>query len=136
LGRVIAVGDELGRALGRVGLDVLCVAETERKKRKNLAQLVAPLEALPFEDASMAAVLVAGALAEPIAALMEFSRVVRDGGLVAVATPAATLGRRPAPPESLAAQLLHAALADVEQYDVGTTRISAGTVRRWGRPRL
>ena len=133
-GRVVAVGDELGRALGRVGLDVVCVSEVERKKKKGIEQVVAQLGALPFGDESVMAVFVAGALPAGIAALTEFARVVHEGGMVAVATPGPTLGRKIEPPEVLAAQLLHAALADIEQFDVGTTRVSAGTVRRWGRP--
>ena len=104
-----------------------------RKHRKGMLQITARPEQLPFADESADGVFAAGMPRAGVPALVEFARLVRDGGLVGVATASAGLGRKVLSPEVLAAAFLHAALADIEQRAVGSTLVTTGRVRRWDR---
>jgi hypothetical protein len=92
--------------------------------------VIARPESLPFGDGEVDAVCAAGLPSDPVAALAEFRRVVRDGGLVALATAGSALMRRSSPPEELAASFVHARLIDVEQRQAGSVLVSSGRVRR------
>lgn len=131
--RVIVVGDELGRALQRAGLSVVSVSPKPRFRKRGPPQIAARIEALPLADECADAVVAVGLPAGAPAALLALARVVRDGGLIAVATGTSGLVRRPVPPEQLAAALVHAGLADIEERVVGQTLLGFGRVRKWGR---
>jgi len=128
---VVALGgDELARALARLGLGVVSIGPAPRRRKPGTRHLVASESALPLGDDSVDAALSAGLPREPGPALAELSRVVRPGGAIAIATAASALVRRVAPPETLAATLVHAGLVDVEQRAVGSTLITSARVRR------
>ncbi|MSP59836.1 MAG: methyltransferase domain-containing protein [Myxococcales bacterium] len=128
--RVIAVGDRLARALAKAGVPVIAlVAKKGRRRKKGPPQVVASLSSLPFSDGSVDALCASGLPVEGSAALREFARVVRDGGLITVATAANALVRKVAPPEVMAARMLHALLVDIEQQQVGSTLLTSAHVR-------
>lgn len=83
------------------------------------------------EAKSIDALCAAGVPLDPGGALREWARVVRPGGLVAVATAASTLVRKVEPPEALAAHILHALLVDIEQSEVGSMLITTARIPRF-----
>jgi hypothetical protein len=131
-GRVLAIGDSLGKALAADGLRVISVAPSARRRKKGPAIVVAKSDRLPFADRSLDAVCAAGMPEDGPTALRELARVVRDGGFIALATVASALVRRVAPPEVVAASMLHAMVRDVEQKLVGSTLVTCARVRDWG----
>jgi hypothetical protein len=126
LGRVLVLGEDLARALVKRGVVVLA-HPWPRGRRSSGSTL-----SLPLEDASMAAVCAAGMPSGEHGSLGELRRVVRDGGMVAVATAGSGLRRSSATAEAIAAAFVHAALVDVEQRKVGSLLVSSGRVRRFG----
>jgi hypothetical protein len=129
-GRVLAVGEPLARALAQRGLPVVSVGAPRRRAgKRSPPQVAAATVALPFGAGAVDALCSAGMPAEGIAGLREMARVVRPGGLVAVATAASALVRKVAPPEVIAASLVHAHLVDVEQRQVGSTLLTIARVR-------
>lgn len=128
--RVIAVGDELGRALSRAGLDVVVVTPTPRKRRrkKDPLEVRGRPDALPLAAASVDAVFASGVVVAGAGLLGELARVVRSGGIIAVATPGSALVRKVTPPEVIAASFVHAALVDVEQQPLGSLVLTWGRV--------
>jgi hypothetical protein len=132
-GPVLVLGDDLARALRGLGVPALAVLPAPRRRRRKAApRLVASPTALPFADGALDGALAAGMPEEGTAALRELARVVRDGGLVALATASSALVRKVAPPETLAASFMHASLIDIEQRTVGATLLTLGRVRRFG----
>jgi len=130
--RVLAVGEPLAKALAQSGFNVIAVSPSPKKRKRAPPTLAASSARLPLADGAVDAVCAAGMPLEGVAALAEFARVVRDGGVVAVATAASALVRKVAPPEVVAACLIHARLIDIEQKQVGATLLSTARVRRWG----
>ncbi len=130
--RVVAVGEPLGKALAQLGARVIAVAPSPRRKKRAPPTVAASVARLPLAAGAVDAVCAAGMPVEGVAALAEFARVVRPGGVVSVATAASALVRRVAPPEVMAACLMHALLVDVEQKQVGATLLTSGRVRRRG----
>jgi SAM-dependent methyltransferase len=129
--RVVAVGEPLARALAQRGLPVVAVVDAPRRRKKGPPQVVARPEALPFADGifdAMCAAGLPGAAGGP-PRLGELARVVRDGGVLAVASAASALVRKVAPPEVVAAALIHARAVDIEQRLVGSTLLTSGLVR-------
>ena len=131
--RVIVIGDDLGRAVARTGLSVIAVSPSPKRRKKGPPQVAARPEAMPFADECADAVFAAGVPPGGAEGLRALGRLVRDGGLVGVATTGSVLVRRVSPPEVLAAAFVHAALVDVEQHQVGSMLLSLGRVRYFGR---
>lgn len=127
--RVVAVGLSLGRALSRIGLDVVTVLPRARRMQQRLPLVVAPIDGLPFSDGAFDAAFVEWPVADVEAngtqVTRELARIVRHGGHVGL------VARRPNEPEVLSALLLHAALRDVEQRHAGGHLLSSATVRRY-----
>jgi SAM-dependent methyltransferase len=126
--RVLALGEALGRALHQAGLPVIVVVSAPRRRKTGPPQLVATTSALPFADGAVDALCAAGLPAEGLPALRECARVVRPDGLVAIATAATALVRKVAPPEVMAAHMLHLHLVDIEQSEVGVTLLTSARV--------
>jgi SAM-dependent methyltransferase len=129
--RVLAVGEPLARALAQLGLPVVGVVEAPRRRKRAPPRVVARTDALPFADCVFDALCAAGmpARSDGAPALAPLLRVVRDGGVVALATAASALVRKVAPPEVVAATLVHARTVDVEQRLVGSTLLSTARAR-------
>ena len=131
---VVVLGDPLARALAAAGLPVIAVSLSPRRRRKGLAQLAASPSALPFTDGragSIDAVCSTSLPLDALAAVREWARVVRPGGLITIATVGSALVGKVAPPEVMAAHMLHALLVDVEQCEVGATLITSARAPRF-----
>lgn len=133
--RVVAVGEPLARALAQRGLVVVAVVDAPRRRKKAPPQVVAHPEALPFRDGTFDALCAAGLPggAEGPPRLGELARVVRDGGVVAIASAASALVRKVAPAEVVAAALIHARAVDIEQQLIGSTLLTSGIARAFPR---
>ena len=129
-GPIVALEEGLARALSRLGLDVVAVLPAPRRRRGRGPTVVAALaHELPFDDGSVAAlVAVAVPPATLASALAEGARVVRAGGVVALASSGAGLVRQPPPPEVYGGAFLHAALVDIEQQLVGRSLLTYAAV--------
>jgi ubiquinone/menaquinone biosynthesis C-methylase UbiE len=112
-------------------MPVIAASPSPRRRKKAPPQIAARADALPFADGSLDAVLAAGIPAEGLEALHELARVVRDGGVVALATATSALVRKVAAPETLAAAFVHAALVDIEQKPAGSLLLTWGRVRHF-----
>jgi hypothetical protein len=133
--RVLAVGEPLARALAQLGLPVVGVVDAPRRRKRAPPRVVARADALPFADRAFDALCAAGLPGggdEAAPRLAALSRVVRDGGVLALATAASALVRKIAPPEVVAAALVHARAVDVEQRLVGSTLLSTARARSFG----
>ncbi len=124
---VLVVGDSLGRELNRLGLHVVLL--TERRRRRPLPQVIGHVTRLPFASGSFGGLVLNELPQEGLGALTECARVVREAGPFVVATESAALVRRVAPPQAVAAWLLHARLVSIEQSYLGTTLLSTAQVR-------
>jgi hypothetical protein len=112
--RVAALSEAIARAIEAAGHHALRAAPRDGR--------------LALDDGAADALCVSG-LPEDPAALRECARVVHDGGRVLVATPAGLARRGPAR-QLVAALLLHAGLADLEQRVARGIVITSGSVRR------
>ena len=130
-GPVLVSGYDLGRWLAQRNVLVTVVEQAPRRRKKGPPQVAADLTSLPFADGSLDAVCLAGLPSSESVVLRECVRAVRDGGMVALAANGSALLRRMAPPDTLAALMLHATLVDIEQRFVGGAWLTMGSVRHW-----
>jgi hypothetical protein len=112
-----------GKALSQSGVDVVCVSAKPRSLRRHTGKrLYGDHAALPLADGCAAAVVAGavGARADHDALMVEYQRVVRDGGTIAL------VDRQPA--TELTRLALGAGLVEIEQRHAGRTVVTSGQV--------
>jgi hypothetical protein len=115
----------LGRALGERGYEIVQVLDRPRPRpRSTIArQVQAQPASLPLADGELAALVAGGANGNDWDTLLtEWSRVVRDGGVIVIVDRA--------PPPEMARRALCSGLTEIEQRRAGRKMVTSGCVAK------
>ena len=126
-GAVAVIGPpRLGRALGERGYEIVQIVDRPRPRPRTSAiarQVHAPPASLPLADSELAALVAGGAGGGDWQALLaEWSRVVRDGGVLVLVDRA--------PPAEMARRALCSGLTEIEQRRAGRKVVTSGCVAK------
>jgi SAM-dependent methyltransferase len=127
-GAVAVIGPQrLGRALGERGYEIVQVVDRPRPRPRGNAiarQVQAVPASLPLADGELAALVAGGAGSgdDWQTLLAEWSRVVRDGGVVVLVDRA--------PPAEMARRALCSGLTEIEQRRAGRKIVTSGCVAK------
>lgn len=126
-GAVAVIGPpRLGRALGERGYEIVQVVDRPRPRPRSNAiarQVQAPPASLPLVDGELAALVAGGAgHGDWETLLAEWSRVVRDGGVLVLVDRA--------PPAEMARRALCCGLTEIEQRRAGRKIVTSGCVAK------
>lgn len=126
-GAVAVIGPpRLGRALGERGYEIVQVVDRPRPRPRNGAiarQVQAAPASLPLADGELIALVAGGAGNDGWEALLaEWSRVVRDGGVLVLVDRAA--------PAEMARRALCSGLTAIEQRRAGRKVVTSGCVAK------
>ena len=128
--RLLVLGEDLGRAVARrapPGTELAIESRGGNGDGARVEGVGGAAGRMAEPDAVLGTITRADGLAALVAG---WSRRARDGGLVALASPAAALLSRPVSAEALTQAFVHGGLVDIEQRVAGRIRVTLGRVRR------